>query len=246
MRQFDPLRERYADSIPCKRDEIARAWDALAAAPDDEASLRDVHSRVHRLAGSASAYGFVELAGAAAAVDRMLGQRVRLLPAAREPASEFTTQLQGCMKVLLDCLGHLAADRHRQRPAKPRGELRVVVVDDDPPQAALLAGQLETRGCRVRVGDGADALWQALVAWPCDAVVLDYWLRGGTAAELAAAIRRESMFARTALVCRTGDTSTAVHRLVLAAGCDAVLGKDEPIERVIGTLRDCVARRATA
>jgi CheY-like chemotaxis protein len=147
--------------------------------------------------------------------------------------------------ILGSVLGELAAASATVQSAPPAGaarNLRVVLVEDDPAQASLTAAELEARGCCVQVEDSGDRLWLTLVQQPCDAVVLDYWLRAETAAEIAVALRREPQFARIALVCYSVERDEQVLRAVLAAGCDAVVAKDDGADRLFAVASAAVTR----
>ncbi|WP_300616044.1 response regulator [Dokdonella sp.] len=239
-RRFDDLRARYAASLQRKRDALASAWNAFAAAPGDDGLRRDVQTHTHRLAGSAPAYGYERLGEAARTTDVALHEWERLAVALRGEAHELRARLEEPMRRLLDELDRTIREETPSAPAD--SSLRVLLIEDDPGQAVLIGAQLEARGAVVRFERGADALWQALALWPCHAVVLDYWLRGETAAEIARMLRREPHFAHIALVCFSIERDGQVLRAALDAGCDAALGKAEGPDRLLAVIRECVAR----
>ena len=233
---FEHLRARYAASLAEKCQALTQAWHAFAAAPDDATAHAEFAEQIHRLCGSAPAYGYARLGALARAVDRLLGHWQALDPALRDPPAHLADRLGAPIRVLLDDLDIAAV------PAVDATALRIVLVEDDPNQAVLFAAELEARGCEVRVESSADALVQTLAQWPCHAVVLDFWLRGETAAEIAAMLRHEVRFARIALVCFTVEREAQVMRAVLDAGCDAALAKGAGPDRLLAVLRECVAR----
>lgn len=241
-RRFDELRATYAQSLGRKRQALARAWQAFAGAPDDEAPRRQLHLLIHRLSGSSVAYGYAVLGENARSVDALLRRWDELAPDARDSASELAERLTVPMRALLEQLQSEADDTTSPQEAEVPRALRVLIVEDDPGQAMLVGAQLESLGCEVRFESSGDRLWQTLTLWPCDAVVLDYWLRGETADELASMLRREPRFERIAMVCFTAENDPQVMRAALDAGCDAAIGKQEGVERLYQAIRESVAR----
>jgi two-component system phosphate regulon response regulator PhoB len=235
--RLERLHQRYADSLRAKSAELADAWRAFAASPDDAASARELSMQVHRLCGSAAAYGYRRLGDSACAADRLIAAELASATCAHGEAlvRRFTTCVQ-------DVLAELAAASAKVQSPLAGRNLRVVLVEDDPAQASLTAAELEARGCCVQVEDSGDRLWLTLVQQPCDAVVLDYWLRAETAAEIAVALRREPQFARIALVCYSVERDEQVLRAVLAAGCDAVVAKDDGADRLFAAASAAVTR----
>lgn len=82
-------------------------------------------------------------------------------------------------------------------------------------------------------------LLKILTTWPCQAVELDYWLRGESADESALTLRREPRFASIALICYGQERDHYILHSALAAGCDAAIGKP-------GTPARCGARMRCA
>lgn len=238
--RFDDLRVRYAGSLKRKQQALAVAWRELAAAPDEDHLRRELQLQIHRLAGSALAYGYERIGESARAADIVLHGWDALAPPLRGEPRELLGRLDAPVQALLDDLDSAIRDDAQRAPSD--SNLRVLLIEDDPGQAVLIGAQLEARGCIVRIERGADALWQALTLWPCHAVVLDYWLRGETAAEIAAMLRRESQFAHVALICFSIERDEQVLRAALDAGCDAALGKAEGPDRLLALIRECVAR----
>lgn len=231
--RFDRLRQRYAASLTRKRQDLDAAWQRLQADPHDLRACAELNDQVHRLAGSAPAYGYEAIGVLARDVDR-------LLSAWREPAARRADDGAMPVATIASPVRSLLAALHEADFGTPR--LRIVLVDDDPLFARLCADELEAEGCGVRVQADAHDLSQVLAAEPCHAVVLDYWLRGETAAEIAAALRRDGRFATLALVCCTAEADERVVRSALEAGCDAALRKGDGTQRLLETVRACVAR----
>ncbi|MEP7042872.1 MAG: response regulator [Dokdonella sp.] len=239
--RFDDLHARYAASLARKLDVLDAAWCGFAASPHDDARRRELETQVHRLAGSALAYGYERLGDCARVADQQMHGWDESAPDTREAPTEFALRLAAPVRLLLDELRRASAEVVAQQ-ASDRETLRVLLVEDDPVQAMLTGAQLEARGCTVRIENSADMLWQILTHWSCHAVVLDYWLRGETATEIAAMLRREPQFAHVALICFSVERDEQVLRAALDAGCDAALGKAEGSERLLALVRTCVAR----
>jgi len=69
---LEALHARYAASLMAKRDEMMKAWRAARAAPDDAEACAALHTRLHRLCGSAPAYGYARLGDLACEAERRL------------------------------------------------------------------------------------------------------------------------------------------------------------------------------
>lgn len=239
---FDQLQARYVASLPLKRLELAQAWARLADQPPSDRRSR-LQDMLHRLAGSAPAYGLEEVGKHARAADLVLiGWDGR----AADPgsAAELAQSLEQPMRALLGALD--AAGRHAdagQSAAATDAPLRVIVVDGDRKLRESTARSLCAHGCAVEVADHSSALWQLLATWPCDVVLLDYWLRGETAHDVAAMVRRESSFSPIALVCCTSERDPLLLQATANAGCDAVIDRPATPERLLALLHACVERR---
>ncbi len=70
--RFERLRVQYAQSLPAKREALVQAWRAFEAAPHEEARLRELATLLHRLSGSAGAYGYERIGLQARAADRLI------------------------------------------------------------------------------------------------------------------------------------------------------------------------------
>lgn len=97
--RFQRLRMQYAQSLPGKRAALAEAWRAFVAAPDDAALQRELSTQLHRLAGSAGAYGYEALGTHARAADRLAGDAP-----ARGDARAFDAGVQAVLDALSDAI----------------------------------------------------------------------------------------------------------------------------------------------
>lgn len=240
---FDLLHQRYVDSFARKREEIEQAWKRMLLMPDEEAARADLQRLVHRLSGSAPAYGFDALGALARTVDERLAAWQRTPAHRREPTITLANDLQAPIRSLLAAFTAQTPKAPVAAMTDTAPPLRVILVEDDADQAAQLATTLERHGLIVRHATDSAALWQMLVTWPCQAIVLDYWLHGETAAEIAGMLQRESSFARVARVCLTADIGLPLQQAALAAGCDAFVLKNAPVEHLVAAIRAHVASR---
>lgn len=240
--RFELLRAHYATSLDDKQRSLAQAWSAFAAAPSDPAIRAELQQQLHRLCGSAHAYGYALIGDHACAADSLMRSWDSHSPGLRESPDELVERLGTPVAAVLAGLGAARIEAVEHGSPQPSGALRVLLVEDDPAQSLLIGTELEALGCKVRCESGADLIWQTLTLWPCHAVVLDYWLRGETATEVVANLRREPRFARVALVCFSVERDAQVLRAVTEAGCDALVAKSEGSARLFEVIRACVAR----
>ena len=115
--------------------------------------------------------------------------------------------------------------------ATPQGSTRILLVEDDPLNRALVRAVLarcadpELQGiCLVEAGDLAHAR-VALASAPVDVVLLDLGLPDGSGLELAAELRDDHGRRPPAVVAVTGESAPAQANEAMAAGCRAVLAK---------------------
>jgi chemotaxis protein histidine kinase CheA len=115
-RRFAVLRAGYAESLATKRGALVEAWRAFEARPDED-TARALQVLVHRLAGSAPAYGYEPLGTAAAVVDAVLLERDRMPPDARASAALVAQAIEAPMAVLIERLA-LVADSAPSDPSR--------------------------------------------------------------------------------------------------------------------------------
>ena len=120
-----------------------------------------------------------------------------------------------------------------------RGQLKVLVVDDDVAVARLLASLLERQGWSrpAIVETGAEAL---AAAGEVDLILLDYHLPDTTGLDLLPAIRARS--ARPAIVVITAHGSETLAAGALRAGADDYLVKDGSLPELLPQVLERVRR----
>lgn len=110
MDKLDELRLRYWRSLPLKAQDIAAQWERVRQEPGDRAGVVALHQQVHRLTGSAPAYGFETVGAFARPVDQRLAEWLRddgvNVPAT--PAA-LAAVLAGPIAALVDALQAAAA-----------------------------------------------------------------------------------------------------------------------------------------
>jgi len=111
-RRFERLRARYAQSLASKRAALREAWHACVATPE-LSTLHKLQVLVHRLSGSAPAYGYAALGRHASAIDRELMDWSAADSTERDRAADLVQRLSAPMQALIDELAHPAtAARH--------------------------------------------------------------------------------------------------------------------------------------
>jgi CheY-like chemotaxis protein/HPt (histidine-containing phosphotransfer) domain-containing protein len=245
---FALLRERYRGSLANKRIGLEAAWRAFRSSGGNAETLDALLLLVHRLAGSAPAYGYEALGELASEVNRLLaaGRSTDQAGTRRSASHELIDKLAPRVGLLLSALAEsadsVAASSVQIDPGRA-SPLRVTLIEDDPEQALGIQAALESQGCEVAVALHSDSLWELITIWPCDVVLVDYWLDRETALDIVRLIRSEPSFSTMAVICLTVETNPDLLRNVLEGGCDAVLSKSETPQRFVEVLLDRVAVR---
>ena len=101
--RFVELRARYERSLPEKRATVEHAWHTFLASPDEQGAL-ELQSIAHRLAGSASPYGYHAIGATAQSLDAMLSDWLKRASTERESARSLATHLATPANALIDGL----------------------------------------------------------------------------------------------------------------------------------------------
>ncbi|WP_257387016.1 Hpt domain-containing protein [Tahibacter caeni] len=105
MDKLEELRLRYLHSLPQKAADVRAQWQRLRDRPDERALLVELHQQVHRLSGSAPAYGFEAIGALARPIDQRLAEWLRNDdPEIRIAATALVAALAGPVDALVDAL----------------------------------------------------------------------------------------------------------------------------------------------
>jgi CheY-like chemotaxis protein len=135
---------------------------------------------------------------------------------------------QAAFAELEDKGAFLAADRIRHRPplAKRASEIRVLIVEDDPDQAALADLRVSMAGYGVRLARNcAELVKEIRTREPPDIVLLDIMLPDGNGWDVLSSIRRHPKLALLPVVMLTALNEPNEVRWGLALGADGYVTK---------------------
>ena len=104
MLRYEELKERYALALPQKAVDIEAAWIAFCADPADAPKRGCLHQAVHRLSGSAPAYGFEDIGAAAQGVDAVFSEWMAAAEFARPAPQQLVDGLRAGIRQLLEAL----------------------------------------------------------------------------------------------------------------------------------------------
>lgn len=245
----DALVARFRTTLPDKLRELALAWERWLAAPDSIPAKDALQLLVHRLAGSAPAYGFSDLGRHAFRVDERLGEWDAEIAPLRIPLDALCHELGGSVEMLLRALGRAARDgggesrvARAARTGDERGApLYVVLVEDDPQQAELWREALSAQGLRVRAVLDPQAMLAEMVLERPDILVIDFWLAGITGTEVSRSLLDTPEFASVPRICLTVDNGPLPRQVAMDAGFAAVLRKTVSPVDLADVLRQVVA-----
>ncbi len=190
--------------------------------------------------------GFIETARASAAYD------LDFQPLADHAASagdliEFPDELQQIAneaKAAGEALhgkgAYLAAARlqNREPLAKEPSQIVVLLVEDDPDQAALADLRISMAGYRVRLARSrSETLHDLATQPPADVVLLDAMLPDGDGFQILAGMRRHAKFALVPVIMLTALNSAADIRRGLDLGADGYLTKPYSKNLLADTIR---------
>lgn len=106
MDKLDELRLRYLNSLPQKGQDLQAHWQRLLGHSLDRSLLVELQQQVHRLSGSAPAYGFDEIGAMARPLDARMAEWLRSENAQRETADELVALLATPVAQLVQALLH--------------------------------------------------------------------------------------------------------------------------------------------
>jgi DNA-binding response OmpR family regulator len=120
---------------------------------------------------------------------------------------------------------------------------RLLLVEDDPRLAAMLAEYLGQAGFRVATASGGEAALRTFAQAPCDAIVLDLMLPDVDGLQVCRRLREKSDVPVLMLTAR-GDAMDRI--LGLELGADDYLAKPFEPRELLARLRAILRRRGTA
>jgi signal transduction histidine kinase/ActR/RegA family two-component response regulator len=148
------------------------------------------------------------------------------------------------MIVRLPCArGHAAKEatsRHVANAMPRYAASRVLIVDDNPDAAAILATAIAQAGHDVRTAGDAPSALRLVETFVPDVALLDIGLPVMDGYELAGLLRRIPSLSRTALVALTGYAGDGDRQRSLAGGFNEHFAKPLPLSRVL----ECIERLA--
>jgi len=162
-------------------------------------------------------------------------------PPAREDLIRIEQQTKLAATMLGDKGAFLSPDRIKNRDPlqKTAGEISVLVVEDDPDQAALADLRVSMGGYSVRLAASLTALRQELYAGRLpELLLLDILLPDGNGFEILAAMRRHPKLALLPIVMLTVLTGKENVRRGLELGADGYITKPYSKNIVVETIRD--------
>jgi CheY-like chemotaxis protein len=164
----------------------------------------------------------------------------RPTPLVPEDRKKIEQQTSVAAATLGDKGAFLAQDRIRNRPPlkKTASEISVLVVEDDPDQAALADMRVSMGGYSVRLAANQTALRQEFLAGRVpDILLLDILLPDGDGFEILAAMRRHPKLALLPVVMLTVMTGKDNVRRGLELGADGYITKPYSKKVVVETIR---------
>ncbi|WP_286293281.1 ATP-binding protein [Methylomarinovum tepidoasis] len=121
---------------------------------------------------------------------------------------------------------------------------RVLVVEDDRLNRALLTEMLKHLGCEAEAVADADTLWPRWQRGRYDLVLLDCQLPGVDGFEIARTLRERYPGRNTPIVAVTADVSDGIETRCRRAGMDGCLHKPVTLERLRACLERWLAEKA--
>jgi len=242
------LLARYRQSLPEKLKDLALAWEAWLADPDQGLARERFHTLVHKLAGSAPAYGYEDLGREARRIDSALQSWVGDAPEARTPLPDLVRRIAVAAESLLRTLGRAAREIAAADPdaaSSPPGEHAVYVLflEDDREQGRYWRDALMREGLRVRLVDSLPGLEADLVLETPDILLIDFWLDGHTAGDVARELGSMPEFSALPKICLTVDDGTLPRQVAMDSGFAAVVRKTIQPSDLAQLLRQTALRR---
>jgi CheY-like chemotaxis protein len=173
--------------------------------------------------------------------DLFKARRPAPVPLAAEDRKRIDQQAAVAESALGDKGAFLSRDRIKNRPplAKTPDQISVLVVEDDPDQAALADMRVSMGGYKVRLAANLKALREELAAGRVpDIMLLDIRLPDGDGFDILAAMRRHPQLALLPIVMLTVITGKENVRRGLELGADGYITKPYSKKIVVDAIRE--------
>lgn len=118
----------------------------------------------------------------------------------------------------------------------------ILIVDDDPEQVSETALVLQEAGMITSVVSEADHLWQVLVEYKPELILMDMYMPRCSGMELATIIRQNDSFVSVPIVFLSVEQDEKVQLSAIKAGGDDFLVKPIDPEHLVGSVRNRAAR----
>ena len=191
------LRLRFRATTEVRLQDVARLLDTLEKNPADDDALQRLARHFHALAGLGGTYGYPRVSELGDEAESSI---------AKKPSPELLSRWRECVA---EVKRELEATHDAPLPAVERvATRRVLVVDDDPTQHAIMRRVLGDAGYDVEVCADARDFDTCVAAFAPDLVLMDEQLAGASGAELARRIDG------TPIIFVTADRGTAAGDLI--------------------------------
>jgi DNA-binding response OmpR family regulator len=229
-------RDRFVSGFPDRCDEI-RARIAARASADD------IRARVHRLVGLAGTIGFPTVSKRAADLEDYF----------QSHGTYDTSAALNMMDGVADGFGADGAAMPEWSTgvstpaAEPLPESpMILVVEDDPDQASVMAAALEQAGFRVTTLSNADTLLEVALAVTPAVVILDVMLPGIDGLLACRLLKGEPELASIPVVFVSSRTALDERLAAVALGAADYLTKPVDLGEVVFRLRRLIAQTSAA
>lgn len=181
-RQLQELKDEFASGLDGRIEEIKSLLHQLLQTPESEATLTELHLKVHSLTGSAATFGFNDLTGE---IRNLENELYRYIKESLTPDANTVHTLIDQAEALQQHAANLIEQQNYSSkksfvPHILTATKRLIyVVEDDSIQGKEIILKLEYYGFQARLFSNATDAWQALEHERPDALVLDIVLPEG-------------------------------------------------------------------
>ncbi len=141
----------------------------------------------------------------------------------------------------MQCQPFTPGEGGSDRPIDLR-DVRVLIVEDDPPGARMLFAALTSEGCEVRVASSAEEGLDVLYHFDAAVIVLDLVLPRMSGLLLARELKAAAVTCDIVIIAVSFLNGPETERLALEAGCDAFLQKPLGTSTLVRTIAHLLPR----